>query len=162
MHPRLIVQLLALLVLANGTPLIVNKFLGRRWSNPIDGGATFVDGKPLFGTSKTLRGILVSVLATAAAAPLVGLSWKIGLAVGTTAMAGDLFSSFLKRRMRLGAGDRATGLDQIPESLFPVLVCLFTMSLTPLDIAVVVAVFFLGEVLLSLLFYRLHLRERPY
>jgi hypothetical protein len=34
--------------------------------------------------------------------------------------------------------------------------------LTTLDIAVVVVAFFLGEVLLSLLFYRLHLRERPY
>ena len=77
-------------------------------------------------------------------------------------MAGDLFSSFLKRRMRLPAGDRATGLDQIPESLFPLLACRLTLSLTALDIAAVVVAFFLGEVLFSRLFYRLHLRERPY
>ena len=162
MHLKLIPQLLALLGLANGMPVIMNKFLGRRWSYPVDGGVKFVDGQPLFGASKTVRGILVAVLATAIGAPLVGLTWKIGIAVGTAAMAGDLFSSFLKRRMRLPAGDRATGLDQIPESLFPLLACRLTLSLTALDIAAVVVAFFLGEVLLSRLFYRLHLRERPY
>ena len=162
MHPKLILQLLALLGLANGMPVLVNRYLGRRWSYPLDGGARFVDGHPLFGASKTVRGILVAVLATTACAPLVGLTWKIGVAVGTAAMAGDLFSSFLKRRMRLVAGARATGLDQIPESLFPLLVCRRSLSLTALDIAVVVVGFFLGEVLLSLLFYRMHLRERPY
>jgi CDP-2,3-bis-(O-geranylgeranyl)-sn-glycerol synthase len=102
------------------------------------------------------------VLVTALGAPLVGLEWKIGIAVGSLAMAGDLFSSFFKRRMRLPAGGRATGLDQIPESLFPLLACCHTLSLTALDIALVVVVFFLGEVVLSLLFYKLHLRERPY
>ena len=37
----------------------------------------------------------------------------------------------------------------------------YTRPLTVLDIAVVVAVSSLGEVLLSLLFYEFHLRERP-
>jgi CDP-2,3-bis-(O-geranylgeranyl)-sn-glycerol synthase len=78
------------------------------------------------------------------------------------AMTGDLFSSFFKRRMRLPTGGRATGLDQIPESLFPLLACRHTLSLTALDIAVAVVAFFLGQVLLSLLFYKFHLRERPY
>ena len=64
--------------------------------------------------------------------------------------------------MRLPAGGRATGLDQIPESLFPLLASPHTLQLTVLDIAVVLVVFLLGEVLLSLLFYKLHLRERPY
>ena len=162
MHPKLILQLLALLGLANGTPVLVNKLLGRRWSYPVDGGVRLVDGQPLLGASKTVRGILVAVLATAAGAPLVGLTWKIGIATGAGAMAGDLFSSFLKRRMRLLAGDRATGLDQIPESLFPLLACRHMLPLTALDIAAAVAAFVLGEVLLSVLFYRLHLRERPY
>ena len=162
MHFRLVVQLLTLLALANVTPVIVNKVLGTRWSYPLDRGVKFVDDRPLFGSSKTIRGILSSVLVTALGAPLVGLEWKIGIAVGSLAMAGDLFSSFFKRRMRLPAGGRATGLDQIPESLFPLLACCHTLSLTALDIALVVVVFFLGEVLLSLLFYKFHLRVRPY
>lgn len=162
MQERLILQLLALLGVANGAPLMLNSLLGRRWSYPLDGGTRFVDGQPLFGRSKTIRGILVSVLATTAGAEVVGPGWKAGIAIGSVAMAGDLFSSFLKRRLRLSAGDRATGLDQIPESLFPLLACRHALSLTALDIVVVVAIFFVGEVLLSLLFYKLHLRERPY
>lgn len=162
MHLRLILQLLALLTLANGAPVIVNRLIGRRWSYPLDGGLQFIDGRPLFGVSKTVRGILFSVVATMAGASLVGLDWTIGAMVGSMSMAGDLFSSFIKRRMRLFAGDRATGLDQIPESLFPLLLCRRALSLTALDMAVVVASFFLGEVILSLLSYKLHLRERPY
>jgi CDP-archaeol synthase len=162
MHVRLIGQLLVLLALANGTPVIANTFLGRRWSFPVDCGVKLVDDRPLLGPSKTIRGILLAVLVTAAGAPLVGLDWRVGVVAGTVAMAGDLFSSFLKRRMRIPAGDRATGLDQIPESLFPLLACRHTLSLTALDIAVATLVFFLGGVLLSLLFYRLRLRERPY
>ena len=162
MHLWLILQLVVLLALANGTPVVIHKVLGRRWSLPVDGGVTFVDGQPLLGASKTVRGILFSVLVTAASAPLLGLDWKVGLAIGSGAMAGDLFSSFLKRRMQLLPSSKATGLDQIPESLFPLLICRHTLSLTLIDIAVVVAVFFFGEVLLSILFYKLHLRERPY
>ncbi len=162
MQVWLILQLLVLLALANGTPVAVNKLLGQRWAYPIDGGVTFFDGRPLFGASKTVRGLVLSVLVTSAGALLMGLGWKTGAAIGAVSMAGDICSSFLKRRMRLVASSRATGLDQIPESLLPLLACRQALSLTVLDIAVVVGVFFVGEVLLSILFYRLHLRERPY
>ncbi len=162
MHLSLILQLLVLLTLANGTPVVINRFLGRRLSYPIDGGVRFVDGKPLLGSSKTIRGVLFSVLVTAAGASLAGLEWNVGAVLGSVAMAGDLFSSFLKRRMGLPAGSRATGLDQVPESLFPLLACRHTLSLTALDIAMTVALFFVGEVVLSILFYKVHVRERPY
>ena len=162
MHLSLILQLLVLLTLANGTPVVINRFLGRRLSYPIDGGVRFVDGKPLFGSSKTIRGVLFSVLVTAAGASLAGLEWNVGAVLGSVAMAGDLFSSFLKRRMGWPAGSRATGLDQVPESLFPLLACRHTLSLTALDIAMTVALFFVGEVVLSILFYKFHVRERPY
>ena len=39
----------------------------------------------------------------------------IGLLVAATAMAGDLLSSFLKRRLALAPSSQAIGLDQIPE-----------------------------------------------
>ncbi len=162
MHLSLILQLLVLLTLANGTPVVINRFLGRRLSYPIDRGVRFVDGKPLLGSSKTIRGVLFSVLVTAAGASLAGLEWNVGAVLGSVAMAGDLFSSFLKRRMGLPAGSRATGLDQVPESLFPLLACRHMLSLTALDIAVTVALFFVGEVVLSILFYKFHVRERPY
>jgi CDP-2,3-bis-(O-geranylgeranyl)-sn-glycerol synthase len=131
-------------------------------SFPLDGGVEFVDGRPLFGKSKTIRGIVLAILLSALAAPALGLSWQIGAVIGSTAMAGDLFSSYLKRRLNLPASSRATGLDQIPESLFPLLVCRSALVLSTLDIAIGVAVFFLGEVALSRLLYQAHIRDRPY
>jgi CDP-2,3-bis-(O-geranylgeranyl)-sn-glycerol synthase len=157
-----ILQVLALLALANGVPVITKDIVGRRFAAPLDGGAKFFDGRPVFGPSKTVRGILLSILVTSAFGPLVGLDWKIGALVASVAMAGDLVSSFLKRRMNVPAGGKATGLDQIPESLFPLLACRSALSLTALDIVIGTVAFFVGEVLLSRLLYRFHLRDRPY
>ena len=160
--PGMIVRLLFLLMLANGTPLLANKILGDRFSHPLDSGARCPDGQPVFGASKTIRGILLSVLMTAIAGRLVGLGCKIGALVGGASMSGDLFSSFIKRRMRLPTSSRAVLLDQVPESLFPLLACRSTLSLTVSDIAVCVLAFFLCEVLISRLLYTFRVRDRPY
>jgi hypothetical protein len=48
---------LALLVLANGTLVVAKKILGNRLSYPLDGNVRFLDGRPLFGRSKTIRGV---------------------------------------------------------------------------------------------------------
>jgi CDP-diglyceride synthetase len=162
MQPLLILHMLILLALANGTPVFIADILGDRFASPIDGGAKFIDGRPLFGASKTFRGVFFSILVTSACGPLVGPSWRIGALLAAVAMAGDLFSSFLKRRMNLPAGGRAIGLDQVPESLFPLLACRSALPLTALDIVGTVAIFFVGELLLSRLLYRLHLRDHPY
>ena len=154
--------MLILLSLANGSPLIAKRILGEIFARPLDGNVQFVDGRPLLGPSKTIRGIVVSLLVTALGAPLLGLPIWIGLLVAAAAMAGDLLSSFLKRRLGLAASSKATGLDQIPESLFPLLACRSVLSLTAIDIAAGCAVFFVGELLLSKLFFRLRLRDRPY
>jgi hypothetical protein len=157
-----LLPLLILLVIANGTPIVAQSLFGNRFSYPVDGDREFLDGRPLLGRSKTIRGSALAILVTAAGAPLVGLDWKIGALVGTLAMAGDLFSSFLKRRLGLPPSSPAVGLDQVPESLFPLLGCLGPVSLTFADVAVGVAVFFIGELLLSRLLYAFDLRDRPY
>ena len=162
MHLLMIAQLLALLAVANGTPIIVEKILGRSLAFPVDGGATFVDGRPLFGSSKTVRGLMLSILASTALAPLIGLDWRIGALVALLAMIGDLFSSFLKRRMGLAPSDQAIGLDQIPESLLPLLACAFFLPLTFFDLVVTTVIFFVGELALSRLLFKLHIRKRPY
>jgi CDP-2,3-bis-(O-geranylgeranyl)-sn-glycerol synthase len=162
MRPLLVLQLLALLALANTTPLIVQRLAGSRWAWPLDGGLAFFDGRPLLGRSKTVRGIVLAVLATAIVAPLIGLDIGLGLAIGTAAMAGDVLSSFTKRRLALPPSSKATGLDQIPEALLPLLVCRGALALGALEIAATVAIFFVGEVVLARVFYRLNLRDRPY
>ena len=158
----LILKLLILLVLANGTPVILKKFLGARFALPLDGGVRFFDGRPLFGSSKTLRGAVLAVLVTTLGALAMDLGWKVGALVGVFAMLGDLFSSFCKRRVNLPPSSRAVVLDQVPESLFPLLAVQGTLALTVSDIVIVVVIFFVSEVVFSPLFYRLNIRDRPY
>jgi CDP-2,3-bis-(O-geranylgeranyl)-sn-glycerol synthase len=157
-----IAQLLALIALANGTPIIAKKIFGPRFSFPLDAGLSFFDGRPLFGKSKTVRGILLSILLTTAGAPILGLELAIGGKVAIATMAGDLFSSFVKRRLNLPSSSQSVGLDQVPESLFPMLVCRNALSLTIVDIALGVAVFFFFELIVSRLLFRAHLRDEPY
>jgi CDP-diglyceride synthetase len=157
-----LLKLLFLLTVANGAPVVAKKVGGGAAAWPIDAGVRLPDGRPLFGPTKTVRGIAIAVVATAAAAPLVGIAWWIGALLGATAMAGDLLSSFVKRRLGRPPSSRATGLDQIPEALLPLLVCREALRLTSLDIAIVVAVFFVGAVVLSRLLYWLGLRDEPY
>ena len=157
-----ITRLLFLLTLANGTPVLAKKMFGNRLSRPLDRGARCLDGQPLFGASKTIRGIILSVLATVTGAYLVGLEGKKGALFGSVAMSGDLFSSFLKRRLRLTPSSRAIGIDQVPESLFPLLACRRALSLTVSDIAVIVVTFFISEILISRVLYKFGLGDRPY
>src|SRR6476620_2748354 len=161
MHGSLLVQLLILLVVANGTAVLAKKIFGPALGRPLDGGAFFVDGEPLFGPSKTIRGIVVSVLATSTCEVLMGLGWQIGSLVATFAMAGDLFSSFVKRRMRLASSSMAIGLDHIPESLFPLLASPLLLPLSTLDIVGGVTVFVVGALILSPLLDELNLRDEP-
>ena len=162
MHFWLTAEMLFLLALANGTPVILKDILEGRFARPVDGGSIIADGRPLFGPSKTIRGIVFSIVVTSIGSYLIGQRWEIGALIAGVAMAGDLFSSFLKRRMNLPAGSKATGLDQIPESLLPLLVCRTALALTVPDILVAVAIFFFGEKYLSILLYHFHLRDRPY
>lgn len=106
MQPWVILQFTILLLVANGTHIVVKDLLGDRLSHPLDG--------------------------------------------------------FLKRRLDPPTGSRAIGLDQIPESLFPLLACAKALSLTVRDIVLTVAIFCAGEVVLSRLLSRFKLRDRPY
>jgi CDP-2,3-bis-(O-geranylgeranyl)-sn-glycerol synthase len=162
MHYWTVLQLLGLLTLANGTPVVAKRIFSDRFASPVDGNHKFIDGRPLFGTSKTVRGIVFSVVATSVCAPLVGLGVSIGFIVAVTAMAGDLLSSFIKRRLALAPSSQAIGLDQIPESLIPLLACRQEVGLSFTDVIMGVVIFLVGELALSLALFRLHFRDRPY
>ncbi|WP_316204812.1 CDP-archaeol synthase [Bradyrhizobium sp. SZCCHNS3004] len=164
-HPMqitIVVKLLTLLTVANGVPVIAKRLMGGRWSWPLDGGCRFFDGRPLLGESKTVRGLVLSIVTTSVAALLLGLDASTGFLVGVAAMAGDLFSSFVKRRLGLTSSSQATGLDQIPESLVPTLLCWYELDLTAADVAAVAGIFLVGEIVLSRLLFWLKIRDRPY
>ena len=111
-------KLVALLVIANGAPMVLSVVLGNR-GRPVDGGWVLADGQPVLGASKTWRGLAIAVVTTALVAWLLGLGLVFGACFGLVAMAGDLLSSFIKRRLGLVASDRARWLDQVPEALLP-------------------------------------------
>jgi CDP-2,3-bis-(O-geranylgeranyl)-sn-glycerol synthase len=155
-------RVLLLLGIANGTPIFAKKIFGRRLAFPIDGGIRWPDGHALFGSSKTVRGVLLSTAATALVAPLVGFTPALGAALAATSMLGDLLSSFIKRRMGLKPHSQALGLDQIPESALPLVLLHAQLGITLFQGIVIVVLFFVLELLLSRLLYRWHLRDRPY
>jgi CDP-2,3-bis-(O-geranylgeranyl)-sn-glycerol synthase len=161
-HLALLAQLLLLLAIANGTPIIAAKLLRDRCAYPLDAGLRFLDGRPLLGPAKTLRGLVLALVMTTLVAVLLGCDWTLGLTVGAGAMFGDLAASFSKRRLGRATSSQALGLDQIPESLFPLLAVREPLGLQPWDIALLVGAFMALELLLSRLLYRVGIRQQPY
>jgi CDP-2,3-bis-(O-geranylgeranyl)-sn-glycerol synthase len=155
-------KMLLLLVVANGVPVLGKKIFGATFNRALDGGLQLRDGHPLLGPSKTIRGVVLSIAATALAAIPLGFDWIDGVLIAALAMLGDLASSFVKRRLGRPPSSMALGLDQIPESLLPTLVLKARLGLTAWDIAGVVFAFILLGLLLSRLLFGLHLRDRPY
>ena len=162
MQVILLLQLLILLVVANGAAVAAKKLLGGTLARPLDGGTLFVDGRAVFGPTKTIRGVVVSVLATAICAALMGLGWRLGVLIAVFAMAGDLFSSFVKRRLDLASSSMAIGLDHIPESLFPLLASRLLLPLSILDVMAGTAIFVVGALILSPVLFKLNLRDEPH
>jgi CDP-2,3-bis-(O-geranylgeranyl)-sn-glycerol synthase len=109
------------LLVSNGAPVLVCKWLGSRRQRPVDGDLRLPDGAPVFGTSKTWCGLVAALTLTGLTAILLGVPLVTGLQIAALAMAGDLASSFVKRRMGVPASGTVPVLDQVPESLLPLL-----------------------------------------
>ncbi len=162
MNAENIAIVLVLLAVANSAPVIAMNLFAQAGAWPVDFGWTFVDGQALLGPSKTIRGLVVAVALTACAAPMMGLSWRVGAATAAASMAGDLLSSFVKRRLRLAPSSMATVLDQLPESLFGTLAARCGLPLGLSDIVVCVAIFCIGQMIVSRIAYAVGLRTEPY
>lgn len=157
----LIVKVLILLGVANAAPIVARGLCGERFNWPLDGGKTFLDGAPIFGGTKTVRGVLASLLLGAVAALLLDLPAGFGAWLAAAAMLGDLLSSFIKRRLGVPSSSPVIGLDQIPEALFPALAAVPYLALAASDVAIIVTVFFFLEIVLSPMLYRLRIRKVP-
>jgi CDP-2,3-bis-(O-geranylgeranyl)-sn-glycerol synthase len=155
----LVCALLVLVLLANAAPVLARFAFGKRLAWPIDGGRRLADGRPLLGAAKTYRGVGAALVLTAAAAELMGLDWPLGLIIAASAMAGDLLSSFIKRRRGKPVHAPSPLLDEIPEVLLPTLAVAVPLALTLLEAVAVV----LGFVTLHAALERLavRLRQRP-
>jgi CDP-archaeol synthase len=157
-----ICQALVLISIANAAPVVAKHLLGSRFEAPIDRDLMWSDGRPLFGPSKTFRGVFSAIFACALGAVLLGLAPAVGALAGALAMAGDLLSSFLKRRLEIAPSGRAIFLDQVPEALLPTIALASPLGLSFADILIVTLIFWAASVALSPLFFLLGFKNRPH
>lgn len=155
------VHILLLLLMANGTPVVVKMVLQERFNYPLDSNRSFIDGRPFFGHTKTVRGILSSLLITSLCALIIGIPAMIGAIIALNAMLGDLSSSFIKRRLGIPSSKMALGLDQIPESLLPLVAVRSYFRLSWSDVLIIMTAFFILELILSHLFNRRYIKTNP-
>ena len=149
MNVWLTTQLVLLLVIANATPVIISLLAGRHWNRPLDGNRRFLDQRPLLGPSKTVRGVLGSILVTALVAPLFGLTVIEGAGFALLAMTGDLGSSFIKRRLGIASSRSAPLLDQLPETVLPLWALQTVLGADVYERVLAVAIFIVIDLSLS-------------
>ncbi len=157
-----VIKALALLIVANGAPVLSRDIFGSHLAKQIDCGLNFFDNRPLFGYSKTWRGLFSSMVVTSTLAPLFGLTIFDGALFAFLVMMGDLTASFIKRRLGYIESSRFRIIDVFPESLLPVFILREYLGLMVLEGFITVALFFIFEVILSPILFRLHIRKRPY
>ncbi|MEM1551031.1 MAG: CDP-2,3-bis-(O-geranylgeranyl)-sn-glycerol synthase, partial [Candidatus Bathyarchaeia archaeon] len=141
---------------------------------PIDLGRRFLDQRPIFGPHKTYRGFISGVLVGTAVgwvqenlAPLVGLprgSTLLGFFMSLGALIGDLFGSFLKRRLGLKPGTILPVVDQLDFVLFALLFISLSWS-SPFSIIDMIIIIVLTppiHLLTNFIAYLLHLKDTPW
>ena len=112
--------------IANATPVILSG------GGPLDGGRNWIDGKPIFGDHKTLRGTVSGL----AAGFLMGLAQQSpfrGALLSIGAIIGDLVVSFIKRRMDYEPGSLLPIADQMGFIIFAVALVSLTNQAPTLD-----------------------------
>lgn len=142
---------LLLVVLANSAAWASGCAVRGRWAAPLDFGCILWDGRRLFGSHKTWRGLIAAMLVCGLAAQVSGLTWILGAGFGAASLLGDALSSGIKRRFALPPGTDVPGLDQMPESLLPAVIFAPALGLGVIEVAAVVT----GFLLLDLLAMRL-------
>lgn len=96
---------------ANAAPLI---FGG---GTALDRGRRLSDGQPIFGSHKTIRGVIAGILAGAIIglleSPVDNRLALAGFAISSGVVSGDLLGAFIKRRLRVEPGKAFPVLDQL-------------------------------------------------
>lgn len=137
------------LLVVNALPALAHVALGDRLRTPVDCGYLWRDQKTLFGKNKTIRGLVVSVAGGMALMGLLQQPWWVGGFAALLAMAGDLATSFVKRRWGLASGRAVFGFDQLLESLLPLLFLAPIMHLSLGQSAIILFLFILVAYIFS-------------
>ena len=151
-----------MIIIANGSPVLISYFFSHRPSLAIDFGYKLKDKQPVFGHTKTWRGLITSISVTSLAGFIIGYPLITGCIIASFSMLGDLISSFIKRRLNTAPSSKAMLLDQLPESFIPAIGISYFIPLTMLNIAIIVCGFFFIELFLSKILFKFGIRKQPY
>lgn len=136
----------------------------------IDFGRNFFDGRRIFGDGKTWRGsiagisagVIYKILENFIAERNFGFELGTAIALSTGAILGDIFASFIKRRLGYERGESAPLLDQLDF----VIGAFFVVSFfTEINIEVVIIVFLITpflHIFINVLGYILKKKEVPW
>src|SRR5690606_4771390 len=155
------IRALALLIAANGTPVIVAQLSRDRWGIPLDLGWVLPDGERFLGSHKTWRGLICGILACIGIGTLFSLPPGLTAAFALTSLLADAGCSAMKRRMRLRPGTELTGLDSLGEALLPLTLFASELALEFGEIIAVAAAFIVIDAATAQLRHRRWLKESP-
>lgn len=135
---------------------------------PIDGGKKMGDGRPVFGSHKTVRGFGVGVLFGSLVgfvqAATLGPILRIcsGILQGLGAMLGDLAGSFIKRRKGIKPGDPFPLLDQLDFVLGAVALSYLVEPFSLITFLLILSITPPLHVLTNVIAYLLKIKEKPW
>lgn len=145
---------------ANAIPVLLG---GGR---PIDGGKMFSDGRPVFGSHKTIRGffsgLIVGTIVGFGLSLVIQYSVLLGFTVSLGALLGDLFEAFVKRRLGYAPGASFPVADQLD---FVLGALLFSLLVSPPSWQVAVVVLVVTppiHLLTNFVAYHLGVKKEPW
>ncbi|PID32080.1 hypothetical protein CR970_02480 [Candidatus Saccharibacteria bacterium] len=157
--------------IANMLPVLAAKApLLRHWNTPIDFNAK-LGGKPIFGSHKTWRGLLIGVIGGAIVGSLLpsgiitdyypGWSAAAAASMSFGALAGDAIKSFFKRRSGRPSGATWFPFDQL-DYIVGGLLCSLPFGVPSLSlVATVFGLYFCLHVASTHIGYWLKLKSSP-
>ena len=141
---------------------------------PIDFGAKWGDGRPVFGRGKTFKGLFAGVamgtiaaLAASALFPaetglLSGQYLLLGFLLALGAILGDMAGSFVKRRMGMEQGKPAFFLDQLDFVAGGAILSLPVYSPSPAELAIIIITTLIVHRLSNYIAYKAKLKKVPW
>jgi len=149
---------------ANAAPTV---FRGKK---PIDFNRNFIDGKPIFGAHKTIRGfvsgiivgLIVTIIQKIISLPTAGTSLTIGLLLTLGALIGDLTGAFIKRRLNIAPGAPLPPLDQLDFVVGAFLFASIIMSPKIETVIFIVIITPFLHVLTNILAFLLKIKDKPW
>ena len=157
---------------ANATPVPLAKILKK--TTPIDGGRSAWDGRRILGDGKSWEGLFSGIAGGTIIGVILYLAGNLGgfrsisepsiLSAG--AMIGDVFGSFIKRRIGLERGEPAPGLDQLGFLITALIVSAAVYGVPGwFDPIILVCILIITAILhlsTNFIAYLLKLKDRPY